>query len=169
MLRLIQLLPLLISFSAIAATSSYNPETRLLTIPEIQIGNQIYTNGILLLGADGKYQIQAITQPTFFTLSEVDNGSTIELRLGQSLQIKVASHSDGGFQWSFDKNSTNIVDQPGYTHDFSNCSNGLVGCSGFEIFTFKSITLGTGNIFLNECRFEEFCNNPKFKVTVIVK
>ena len=87
------------------------------------------------------------------TALDADNGGSIVASLGQNIVIKLASHSDGGYQWTL-KNSGGL-DLSNYTHDTSACAPVTLGCSGLEVFNFSTSGAAAGvyTIRLQEMRF----------------
>ncbi len=160
----------LLSMSANAATPSFDSRTHLLTIPEMKIDKHSYSDGVLLLSADRKYQVQALTVPVM--LSDSDNGQSIELKQGQFLEVKLKSYSTSGYLWVFDDKSINVIQRQGNrTIDLSSCPpTPSVGCSGYEIYTFKAINTGSSYLVLQDSRlWAGRAVGSSFKVKVTVK
>lgn len=69
-------------------------------------------------------------------VDDTNNGGTINVVEGQTLVIKLNSGSDRGATWT--SASDDGLGKPSYDHDLSMCPVGLPGCSGLEVFTYKT-------------------------------
>lgn len=97
-----------------------------------------------------------------------DNGKTFTVTSGGTFTIKMKSHSDGGYNWTL-KNAGGLG-QPAYKHDTSSCPTRVVGCSGYEVFTFKTKQVAQGSYAINliEMRFGKEPGS-KYTVTIQIK
>jgi len=84
-----------------------------------------------------------------------------------SFQLRVQSHSDGGYSWNVESFDANAVEFLGKETDLSSCPSGIVGCSGFEVFKFR-LKSREAHIALKECRPWDCDSTATFKRFKIV-
>lgn len=137
----------LAALPALAGTPSYDPATRRLSLPEVLIGEQPYSQAVLQLGADGRYQLLALTAPV--AAGATDHGRTLDLALGQFLVISLASNPTTGYTWVFNDASTPVVARQGEPRFVAAAAgNGTsppaTGAGGTQIWTFRGAQAGTG-------------------------
>lgn len=116
----------------------------------------LFLSAVLFLGCktpDGSTAAKDVPSTTNVTVLDSDNGGSITTSVGQLIVIKLASHNDGGYVWTFD--SAAGLNEPVYKHDLSTCDPGAIGCSGFETFTFSTANacVGEYQLKLIEKRF----------------
>ena len=103
--------------------------------------------------------------------SDVDNGRTIELQVGQAFQLMLGSNPTTGYRWVYDGKSSIVVQegQPVYAAD--NPDKGLMGGGGVERWTFRALKPGTETLRLEYRRPWEQAVEPANRVEfpVIVK
>lgn len=85
--------------------------------------------------------------------TEIDHGRTLRLNQGQTLMVRLESHRDGGYRW---RQAFTQLGRAIQSDDFSSCAPGVVGCSGYEIFSWNDIraTPGIYQVVLDEIRFD---------------
>ena len=153
-----------------AATPSYDPVTGHLNLPEVLINGHSYGNIVLALGSDGRYQLLSSTSPV--SLTDADNGRSIELVPGQFLEIKLASNPSTGYSWTFNAQSIDLVELQGNSSFVldSDCE-GRVGCGGSETGKFKVVKQGTGTLRLEYRRPWETTAPPAqvFQLSITVR
>lgn len=153
-----------------AATPSYDPVTGRLNLPEVLINDHSYSNIVLALGPDGRYQLLSSTSPV--PLTDADNGQSIELVQGQFLEIKLASNPTTGYSWTFNSQSIDLVELQGNSSFVldSDCG-GRVGCGGSETGKFKAVKQGTGTLRLEYRRPWETTAPPAqvFQLSITVR
>ncbi len=162
----------LLNFSNLiyAATPSYDPITGHLNLPEVLINDRSYSNIVLVLGFDGRYQILSLTSPVL--LSDTDNGRTVELVQGQFLEIKLTSNPTTGYSWTFNDQSIDLIERQGNSSFVpGNDCEGRIGCGGSEIGKFKAIKQGSGTLRLEYRRPWETTAQPAqvFQLIITVR
>jgi inhibitor of cysteine peptidase len=106
-------------------------------------------------------------------LGEADNGKSVTLKAGDSIQIKVDGNPTTGFEWTAAleaKDAALLAQQgdPAYADSSTNPS--IVGSGGTYTFTFKALAAGTATIKLVYQRGWEKVEPAKtFTVTVTVQ
>jgi len=81
------------------------------------------------------------------TLTENDDGKTINAKVGQVICIKLQSNPSTGYDW-YIKTKPDIVEAVGSTEYTSNKDERLVGAPGITQFEFKVTEKGTGKLTL---------------------
>mgnify|MGYP000048467396 CR=1 FL=1 len=95
------------------------------------------------------------------TLTEKNNGNSINLKAGDTVVIKLESNPTTGYSWILDeKTDTSIVSAADSEYVQSVKDEELVGAGGHEIFTFKAISKGKTSIVLNYERSWEEDEEP---------
>ncbi len=153
-----------------ATTPNYESTTGRLNLPEVLINGHTYSDVVLLLGSDGRYQVLSLTSPILLT--DADNKRTIELSQGQFLEIKLASNPTTGYSWSFDDASVNFIERQGdssFVLDKS-CGDMMAGCGGNELWKFKAIKQGNEMLQLEYKRpWETIAPAQVFQLSIIVR
>ena len=134
-------LPALFALPVIAATPTFDSYTGRLTIPEVVVGEQTYTDAILQLGADGRFGLMSVTSP--ISVSETDNGRTLELLNGQFLGVTLRENASTGYQWLFADQSINVIARQGDPAHITDLPV-IPGSGGTVTYTFKAISAGSG-------------------------
>jgi inhibitor of cysteine peptidase len=134
----------LAALPALAGSPSYDPGTRRLSLPGMLIGEQPYSQAVLQLGADGRYELLTLTAPV--TAGAIDQGRTLALALGQFLVISLDSNPTTGFTWVFNDASTPVVTRQGEPRFVTAASSTepVTGAGGSQIWTFRGAQAGTG-------------------------
>lgn len=84
------------------------------------------------------------------TLTEKNNGDSINLKVEDTVVIRLESNPTTGYSWILDeKTDTSIVSVVDSEYVQSGEDEELVGAGGHEIFTFKALTGGNTVIILN--------------------
>ena len=102
------------------------------------------------------------------SLTEADNGRTVELRAGDTLRISLPENAATGYGWAVDRVDGEVIkaagSQPHYSGD-------AVGSGGLMTFTFEATKAGSGEIVLKNWRaFEGDASVQKrFRLRVEVK
>jgi inhibitor of cysteine peptidase len=101
-------------------------------------------------------------------LSENDSGKTVEICVGDELEIMLPGNPTTGYVWEVDSLASTVLEL-GKAHFIA--SDNAIGAGGMEVIKFHAIAAGTGVIKLLFHRpFEQ--NMPPlktFNVTVIIK
>ena len=78
------------------------------------------------------------------TVNEANNGSSIELRVGQTLVLTLESNPTTGYEWSYNGQSdSNITQQGEAVFAANHAEKGWVGGGGVERWTFLAIKPGS--------------------------
>jgi len=91
------------------------------------------------------------------TLTEKNNGGSIDLKVNDTVEIKLESNPTTGYSWFLGDNvDSTVVSVTGPEFIESKKDKELVGAGGYEIFTIKAVSKGKTSIILNyERPFEE--------------
>lgn len=102
-------------------------------------------------------------------LTEADNGNSIELRVGDKLEVELPGNPTTGFQWEV-SNVDSIILTPIGEPEFKPSSN-AVGSEGTVILRFEAVGAGQTKLKLIHHRpFEEnVAPIQTFEVTITVK
>jgi inhibitor of cysteine peptidase len=90
----------------------------------------------------------AACTPAGITLTEANNGQTIQLKKDGSLSITLSSNPTTGFQWTIDQIDPAQLKQLGDPDYVSDCTGGMVGCGGRQTFRFTATSLGQSQLRL---------------------
>jgi inhibitor of cysteine peptidase len=90
------------------------------------------------------------THAAMLTLSEKDDGRSVNLKIGDDLEVTLPENATTGYRWAVDHIDGSVVDlgstQPHYP------SGGAVGSGGRVTFVFRGDKPGTGAIALKQWR-----------------
>ena len=103
------------------------------------------------------------------TLTEADAGRSIELRVGDTMEVTLPGNPSTGFQWEVESVDTSIL-KPSGEPEFKPSSNAL-GSSGQVTLRFEAVAAGQTTLKLIYHRPFEKDTPPAqtFEVTVTVK
>lgn len=97
-----------------------------------------------------------------------DNGTSVELRMGEIIEVVLSGNPTTGFIWTVAPSSTRIlrqVGQPKFKPDFR-----LIGAGGKNTFCFKVVLRGQGKLNLIYHRpWEKIAPQKTFWVKILVK
>ncbi|MBM3708400.1 MAG: protease inhibitor I42 family protein [Actinobacteria bacterium] len=83
-------------------------------------------------------------------LTEKDNGKSIELKVGETITVKLESNPTTGYSWSLsEETDQGIMFMISSEYKQSSDDKELVGGGGFETFKFKAAGQGSTEIILN--------------------
>ena len=106
------------------------------------------------------------------TLTEKNNGDSINLKINDSLEVKLESNPTTGYRWFLNDNvDVTIVSVSDPVFIESENDKELVGAGGYEIFIIKAISKGKTSIILNYKRpwEEEVEPIETFEITISVE
>ena len=83
-------------------------------------------------------------------ISENDNGSLVEIRQGEPLQISLAENATTGYRWEINRYDEDRFEA--LSSDSSYPSSSVVGSGGRAIFTFQGKRAGYAEIVLKHRR-----------------
>ncbi len=75
------------------------------------------------------------------TLTQADNGKTVEVRQGDTIAVQLAENPTTGFRWAIDKLDQKIAKPQ--NDSYSPASGGGVGGGGMRTFTLLAAATGT--------------------------
>ncbi len=121
--------------------------------------------GALLLSACGDSDQN---HPTLTTLTESDNGKTVELQVTDDLDVTLTENPSTGFLWDIDTIDQSVIKQTGDS-EFTPGSG--IGASGKRTFHFQAVASGQSDLKLILHRPFDTSTPPAstFEVTIIVK
>ncbi|OQX17993.1 MAG: hypothetical protein BWK80_38725, partial [Desulfobacteraceae bacterium IS3] len=76
------------------------------------------------------------------TFTSADDGKTVSLQVGDTLDVSLESNPSTGYQWTVVNTDEKVVKNTDKTYT-SACEDGMVGCGGKELFTFEAVSAGT--------------------------
>ena len=86
------------------------------------------------------------------SLAEPDNGRTVDVRVGDTVQVTLRENATTGYRWAIDRYDEKFIEalgsEPHYTA-------GTIGVGGTVTFTFRGKTVGNGEIVLKNWRHWE--------------
>lgn len=102
-------------------------------------------------------------------LTEGDNSSTVELAVGQELQVRLAGNPTTGYAWSLTGLDENFLQQEGEANYESDSD--LIGAGGVYTFHFKALRAGQTSLTLAYARSFEPDVPPErvFSVDVMIR
>jgi inhibitor of cysteine peptidase len=105
------------------------------------------------------------------TLTEKNNGDRLNLKINDTVEIKLESNPTTGYSWFLNDNvDETIVSITSPEFMESKKDEELVGAGGYEIFTIKAISKGKTDIILNYERSWEEGIEPleTFEITISI-
>ena len=101
-------------------------------------------------------------------LSESDSGKTVEIVIGDELEVILPGKPTTGYTWKVNSLDSNVL-RPGKADFFAN--NKAIGAGGMEVIKFHAIAAGKSEVKLIFHRSFEVNVPPlkTFEVTVIIK
>ncbi len=100
------------------------------------------------------------------SLSGSDNGKTIQVHVGDEVDIALDSNPTTGFQWAIDKSNGSLLALK--QSDYSASSN-LIGSGGTQTFKFVAKSAGTVNLQLKYWRSFEGARSITRRYAVIIQ
>jgi inhibitor of cysteine peptidase len=105
------------------------------------------------------------------TLTEINNGDSLNLKINDTVEIKLESNPTTGYSWFLSDNvDETIVSVTSPEFMESKKDEELVGAGGYEIFNVKAIAKGKTDIILNYERPWEEGVEPleTFEITISI-
>ena len=102
------------------------------------------------------------------SLTSSDNGKTIQVHVGDEIEIALDSSPDTGYRWAIEKSDDTLLTLK--QSNFS-ASNSSIGSSGMKTFTFVAKSAGTVNLQLKYWRSFEGDKSitRRFAVTIQIQ
>jgi inhibitor of cysteine peptidase len=107
---------------------------------------------ILLLHAGGAVAAETGKADVMQSLTETDNGRTVDLRVGESVRLILPENATTGYRWTVDHFDREVVDPAGSEPHYA---GGAVGSAGQVAFDFKAKKAGSGEVALKYWRHFE--------------
>jgi len=112
---------------------------------------------------------QASAQNSKISITAGDDGKTITMNMGQTLDVTLDGNVTTGYNWimqSMDPAILKQVGDPVYTPE-----SNQIGAPGKIVLTLQPVKTGQANLVLNYMRpFEKkYCPSRTFQVTIVVK
>jgi predicted secreted protein len=85
-------------------------------------------------------------------LSEGDNGRTLELRTGESIEIVLPENASTGYRWAIDHYDKKLLEAVAMTPEYTGQA---MGSGGAVVFLFRAQGSGAGEIVLKNWRHWE--------------
>lgn len=106
-------------------------------------------------------------------LETKDNGASVTVKAGDTVQVKLRSNRTTGYSWAElkDKTDAKVLKSNGGSYEVNAHPEGMVGVGGVETFTFTAVAPGRTEIALGYARPWEKDKEPaqSFKATVVVE
>lgn len=83
------------------------------------------------------------------TFVETDNNRTVEIHVGETVEVNLSENATTGYRWSIDSYTKSVFDADDRV---SRYANKAVGSGGDVTFSFKAKARGTGDIALKHWR-----------------
>ena len=107
---------------------------------------------ILLLHVSGAVAAETGKADAMQSLTEADNGRTVDLRVGESVRLTLPENATTGYRWTVDHLDREVVDPAGSEPHYA---GGAVGSAGQVTFDFKAKKAGSGEVALKYWRHFE--------------
>lgn len=111
----------------------------------------VVTGFMYASGAACEPTSEKVPQPMLLMV-EKDNGQTVDIRLGESVQIVLPENATTGYRWAIDRYDEEFIEavaaEPHYTAN-------AIGSGGKVEFIFKGKKIGSGKIMLKHWRHWE--------------
>jgi inhibitor of cysteine peptidase len=86
------------------------------------------------------------------SLTEADDGRTVDLRVGETVDVTLSQNAAAGYRWAIDRLDPGVVEA---NESRPSQPQGQVGSQGRETFTFKATKAGSGEVLLKYWRHFE--------------
>ncbi len=106
------------------------------------------------------------------TLTESDNGQSLNLKVNDVIAIKLESNITTGYNWNLsDETDSGIMTLISSDYKTANTDESLVGGGGYETFNFKAKSKGSTAIILTYNRSWEKGEEPAktYKINIVVE
>jgi inhibitor of cysteine peptidase len=102
------------------------------------------------------------------SLTETDNGRTIDVRLGDTVRITLRENATTGYRWAIDRLDADLIEATGSEPHYV---ENKIGVGGTVDFTFKGKKAGTAAVVLKNWRHWEGDSSvtSRFRVTLHVQ
>ena len=102
------------------------------------------------------------------TLTQGDNGKTIELAVGEKLVIRLAENPTTGYRWAVEPGGEGFFDPPG--SEFVQTPDAKIGEGGIRVFSFEAIKPGKSSLAIKHWRAwqGESSVTARFRVDILI-
>ena len=107
---------------------------------------------ILVLHVSGAVAAETGKADAMQSLTEADNGRTVDLRVGESVRLTLPENATTGYRWTVDHFDREVVDPAGSEPHYA---GGAVGSAGNVTFDFTAKKAGRGEVALKYWRHFE--------------
>ena len=107
---------------------------------------------ILLLHAGGAVAAETGKADAMQSLTEADNGRTVDLRVGESVRLTLPENATTGYRWAIDRLDRDVVEEAGSE---PHPSGGAIGSGSNVTFDFTAKKAGSGEVALKYWRHFE--------------
>jgi inhibitor of cysteine peptidase len=83
-------------------------------------------------------------------VTDADNGKTVQIKMGDVLEVRLSSNPTTGYEWSLQKQSTTLLKLSGQSSTKPKTS--ALGSPSVQIFDFAPTGKGTGVLMLHYVR-----------------
>jgi inhibitor of cysteine peptidase len=103
------------------------------------------------------------------TITQADNGKTIELKTGDSLVVRLDENPTTGYRWAVEQGIDDIFNPPG--SQFDKNPDAKTGAGGTRVFTFQALKPGKTSLKIKHWRAWQGDNSitHRFGVEIQVK
>ena len=115
-----------------------------------------------LLGAWLMYSSSAGSPPTperlrttMVSLADTDNGRTVNVHLGDTVQVALRENATTGYRWAIDRYDEEFIEAIGSESHYAPDTKNSVGVGGTVAFIFRGKKAGTGEVVLKNWRHWE--------------
>ena len=135
---------------------------------------QLFNVKIVAEAADAKAgadSTAAAPAPKTVEMTRDDDGKSVTVRPGDTIQIKLKSNRTTGYSWAMTgKLDEKVLKSEGDEYKVDEHPAGMVGVGGSDVWTFKALAAGKTEIVLGYARPWEKDKEPAqaFKLTVVV-
>ncbi|MEC7289517.1 MAG: protease inhibitor I42 family protein [Pseudomonadota bacterium] len=111
-------------------------------------------------GLEGAAPVQTFTDP--------ESGTTVTLRPGGELNLKLDSNPTTGYYWYLKDIDASLVDQISEGYFADPAPEGMVGSGGHQMFVFEALTTGKADLVLSYERSpQDVAETLKLKIKVV--
>lgn len=111
-------------------------------------------------GLEGAAPVQTFTDP--------ENGTTVTMRPGGKLNLKLDSNPTTGYYWYLKDIDASRVDQLSEDYFADPAPEGLTGSGGHQMFVFEALQIGKSNLVLSYERSpQDVAETLKLKIKVV--
>lgn len=110
------------------------------------------SGAILSLHVGGALAAETRKVRVMQSLTEADNERTVDLRVGESVQLTLPENATTGYRWAIDRLDRDVVEEAGSE---PHPSRGAIGSGGNVTFDFTAKKAGSGEVALKYWRHFE--------------